>query len=206
MKNLKIFFIMLFCLFVSYPLLAHTPEEVLSQPPLISDEDKKLNQLLEIDIYKDIFNSNRDFYSFDNFFFNETVDLSKQAEAKKQKVKETVLDRYVLPYPEEELALENKILEANYISLYNILNKAMSENPVFQHYAIMGHNIDFLTAKEFDQVTNFLKGKGEDYYYKQYKETFIVTINEFVKIFINTEQYEIRIICKYTGKLVMRAK
>jgi len=197
---------MLFCLFVSYPLLAHTPEEVLGQPPLISDEDKKLNQLLEIDIYKDIFNSNRDFYSFDNFFFNETVDLSKQAETKKQKVKETVLDRYVLPYPEEEFPLEYKILEANYISLYNILNKAMSENPVFQHYAIMGHNIDFLTGKEFNQVTNFLKGKGEDYYYKQYKETFIVTINEFVKIFINTEQYEIRIICKYTGKLVMRAK
>jgi len=206
MKNLKIFFMMLFCLFVSYPLLAHTPEEVLGQPPLISDEDKKLNQLLEIDIYKDIFNSNRDFYSFDNFFFNETVDLSKQAETKKQKVKETVLDRYVLPYPEEEFPLEYKILEANYISLYNILNKAMSENPVFQHYAIMGHNIDFLTGKEFNQVTNFLKGKGEDYYYKQYKETFIVTINEFVKIFINTEQYEIRIICKYTGKLVMRAK
>jgi len=206
MKNLKIFFMMLFCLFVSYPLLAHTPEEVLGQPPLLSDEDKKLNQLLEIDIYKDIFNSNRDFYSFDNFFFNETVDLSKQAETKKQKVKETVLDRYVLPYPEEEFPLEYKILEANYISLYNILNKAMSENPVFQHYAIMGHNIDFLTGKEFNQVTNFLKGKGEDYYYKQYKETFIVTINEFVKIFINTEQYEIRIICKYTGKLVMRAK
>lgn len=200
---------MLFCLFVSYPLLAHTAEEVLSQLPLISDEDKKLNQLLEIDIYKDIFNSNRDFYSFDNFFFNETVDLSKQAEEKKENVKKSILDHFIVREPDsdekEYTSLDIKILESNYISLYNLLDKAMSENPIFQNYAIVKVYTNVLSGEDFDQLTDFLKGKDKQYSYRKYQSIvadIVVEINPYLEVFVNTKQHEIGIFSKFPADIL----